>query len=184
MPKQNILNKKVAIIIAFREFQDIEYFIPRNILAGAGAQITTISSQKGLAIGADGGEVQVNLEASEFQAGDFDAAVFIGGSGMAKKLNDESFQQIAKEAVEQDKVLGAICIAPALLAKAGVLQGKKATVWSNPLDKAAVKILKEEGTQYLAEDVVVDGKIVTANGPAAAERFAKALIGVLTNFSK
>ena len=61
MPKQSISGKKIAIVIAFREFRDVEYFIPGNILTGAGAKITAVSSQKGLAIGADGGEVQVNL---------------------------------------------------------------------------------------------------------------------------
>ena len=100
MPEKTLANKKIAMVIAFRDFQDIEYFIPRNILVGAGAQITTISSQKGLAIGADGGEVEVNLAVSEVQAGDFDAIVFIGGSGMGKKLDDESFQKIAKNAIE------------------------------------------------------------------------------------
>ena len=180
MPNQNILNKKIAMVIAFRDFRDIEYFIPRNILAGAGAQIVTVSSQKGTAIGADGGDVQVNLAASEVNVEDFDAVVFIDGSGMAKKLNDESFQKIAKEAAEKGKVLGAICVAPALLAKAGVLQGKKATVWSSPMDKSAVKILKEEGAQYLAEEVVIDEKIVTAVGPPAAKKFGEALVEVLT----
>ena len=180
MPNQSILSKKIAIIIAFREFRDIEYFIPKNILTGAGARITTLSSQKGTAIGADGGEVEVNLLISEINMSDFDAAVFIGGQGMGKKIDDEGFQKIAKETVEADKVLGAICVAPALLAKAGVLSGKKATVWSSPLDKSAVKILKEEGAVYQDKDVVVDGKIITANGPAAAKKFAEAIVEVLT----
>jgi len=181
MPEKTLANKKIAMVIAFRDFQDIEYFIPRNILVGAGAQITTISSQKGLAIGADGGEVEVNLAVSEVQAGDFDVIVFIGGSGMGKKLDDESFQKIAKDAAESGKILGAICIAPILLAKAGVLQGKQATVWSSPMDKSAIKILEEEGAKYLAEEVVVDGKIVTALGPSVAKKFGEALIKVLTS---
>lgn len=176
--------KKIAMVIAFRDFRDIEYFIPRDTLLGAGAKIVTVSSQKGMAIGADGGEVQVSLDASEFQAENFDATVFIGGPGMGKKLEDESFQKIAKDTVESDKVLGAICIAPALLAKAGVLEGKKATVWSSPLDKSPIRMLEEGGAEYLAEDVVVDGKIVSASGPAAAKKFAEALIEVLTKGNK
>lgn len=168
-------------MVAFRDFQDVEYFITRNILAGSGAEITTISSQKGLAIGADGGEAQVNSVASEVKVEDFDAVVFIGGVGMVKKMNDENFQKIAKETLKQDKVLGAICVAPALLAKAGVLEGKKATVWSSSLDKSAVKILKAGGAQYVAEDVVVDGKLVTASGPIAARKFAETLVEALTS---
>ena len=180
MSNKPLAGKKIAIIIAFRDFRDVEYFIPRNILAGAGAQIVTVSSQKGIAIGADGGDVQVNLTAQEVQAGDYDALVFIGGPGMGKKLDDEAFQKIAKETVAKGKVLAAICIAPALLAKAGVLSGKKATVWSSPMEKSAIKMLKEEGAQYLAEEIVIDGKIVTAAGPLAAEKFGEALVVALT----
>ena len=108
MPNQSILNKKIAMVIAFREFRDVEYFIPKNVLAGAGAQIITVSSQKGIAVGADGGEVQVNLLVSEVEVGDFDAVVFIGGSGMEKNLDNPDFQRITKEAVEKNKVLGGL----------------------------------------------------------------------------
>lgn len=178
MPKI-LEGKNIAMVIAFRDFRDIEYFIPRDILQGAGAKIVTVSSQRGKAIGADGGDVEVNLGASEFRVKDFDAVVFIGGSGMGKKLEDESFQRIAQDAVGANKVLGAICISSALLAKAGVLEGKKATVWSSPLDKSAIRMLKEGGAEYLPEDVVRDGKLVTANGPAAAKKFAEVLIETL-----
>lgn len=184
MPRPNILNNpstklRVAVVIAFRDFRDIEYFIPRDILRRAGAQIVNVSSQKGIAIGADGGEVEVQLVASDFRIEDFEAVVFIGGPGMVKKLDDESFQKIAKDTVEAGKVLGAICISPVLLAKAGVLEGKKATVWSSPLDKSAVKMLKESEAVYQDEEVVVDGKIITANGPGAAKKFAEKIIEVL-----
>jgi len=59
-----------------------------------------------------------------------------------------------------------------------VLKGRKATVWQSPLDKSAVKILKEEGADYQKGPVVVDGKIVTANGPGAARKFAETIIKV------
>ena len=178
---EKILNgKKIAIIIAFRDFRDVEYFIPREVFRLAQARVSTVSSQKGIAIGVDGGEAEINLTASELNVGDFDAIVFIGGPGMGKKLDDESFQKIAREAVSAGKVLGAICVAPALLAKAGLLSGKKATVWSSVMDKSAVKILKEGGAIYKEEQVVVEGNIVTANGPGSSRKFAQTLLGLLT----
>ncbi|PIW92276.1 MAG: hypothetical protein COZ89_00750, partial [Candidatus Nealsonbacteria bacterium CG_4_8_14_3_um_filter_37_23] len=112
MPK-TLQGKTIAMVTAFRDFRDIEYFIPRDVLAGAGAKIVTVSSQKGIAIGADGGEATVDLGVSEFKVEDFDAVVFIGGPGMAKKLDDEGFQKIARDTIKADKVLGAICISPA-----------------------------------------------------------------------
>ena len=182
MPMQkSLLDKKIAIVITFRDFRDVEYFIPRDIFERAGAKIFTVSPKKGIAIGADGGEVNVDLEISEFKVEDFDAVVFIGGPGMPKKLDDTDFQKIAQDTAKANKVLGAICISPALLAKAGVLEGKKATVWSHPLNKEPINILKRNGAIYEAKAVVVDGKIVTGNGPEASEEWAKALIEVLAS---
>jgi protease I len=172
--------KSIAMVVAFRDFRDIEYFVPRDVLMEAGAKILTISSQKGTALGADGGEVEVDLTPSEFRAEDFAAVVFIGGPGMGKNLDNKEFQEIARQTGKAGRVLAAICIAPALLAKAGQLSGRKATVWSSPLEKSAIRILEEEGASYQDEDVVVDGRIVTANGPVAAKEFAQALIDVLT----
>lgn len=177
--EKSLKDKKIAMVIAFRGFRDVEYFIPIDILGGTGAKTITISSEKGTAIGEDGGEAKIDLEAKDFKVNDFDAVVFIGGPGMGRKLDDADFHKIAKDAVMADKVLGAICIAPALLAKAGALSGKKATVWSGLLEKAAIKMLLDGGAEYQEEDVVVDGKIVTANGPGAAQQFAEAIIKVL-----
>lgn len=171
--------KKIAMIIAFRDFRDEEYFIPRNKFLGAGFSIDTASTSSGLAIGAGGGEAKVDISVEELAVSDYDAILFIGGAGAVKYIDDERFHQLARAAVEADKVLGAICVAPAILAKAGVLEGKEATVWSSALDKSAVKILKESGAEYQKESVVADGKIITADGPAAASDWAEEVIKAL-----
>ena len=174
-----VRDKKVLMIIAFQNFKDEEYFVPKEILAKAGVSVLTASTKKGTALGAAGGEAEVVLSLSEVKAGDFDGAVFIGGPGAAVLIDNTECHRIAQEAVAAGKILGAICIAPAILAKAGVLQGKQATVWSSALDKSAVEILRNNGAIYQDEKVVVDGKIITANGPAAAHEFGKTLVGLL-----
>ncbi len=197
MPEKNLTGKKIVIVIAFKDFRDEEYFVPREILQESGAEIKTVSNKMGKAIGADGGEVNVDLLVSEVNPAEFDdlqrksshnsiqsissfdAVVFVGGPGCLGNLDNEDSYKLLKEAVAQDKVLAAICISPVILAKAGVLQGKRATVWSSPLDKSGVNILKENGAIYQGESVVVDGKIITADGPAAAAEFAKTIIDVI-----
>ena len=173
-------NKRIVMITAFKDFRDEEYFVPREILEAAGAEIKTASNQKGTAIGADGGEVEVDLLVSEVNSAEFNAVVFIGGPGCLENLDNEDSYKVAKETVSQNKVLAAICISPTILAKAGVLQGKKTTVWSSPMDKGPVKILEDNGAIYEDKPVVVDGKIITGNGPAAAEEFGEAIVQVLT----
>ncbi len=174
--------KSIVMIIAFRDFRDEEYFIPKQIFLAAGAKLVSIAStQNGTAIGTDGGEAPINLLIKDVNVSDFDAVVFIGGSGTLEYLNNEDSYKIAREAVSQDKLLAAICISPTILAKAGVLEGKKATVWSSPMDKSAVKILEDNGAIYQSESVVMDGKIITADGPAAAEDFGMKIVEVLTS---
>ena len=177
--KREIKDKKVAMIIAFKDFRDEEYFIPKQVLKTGGSKITTVSSELGKAIGIYGGEVNVDATLDKLKVDDFEAIIFIGGSGALKYVEDETCWKIAKETVLKNRVLGAICIGPAILARAGVLSGKKATVWSSPLDKSAVKILKEEGTIYEDNQVVEDGNIVTANGPQVARKFGETIAKLL-----
>lgn len=179
MPQRPLENKKIAVIIAFKEFRDEEYFIPKQTLEIAGAKITTVSTSLGQAIGKMGGEAKVDLTLDELRVGNYNAVLFIGGPGAAKYIDDPNAHQVAREAVDSAMVTGAICIAPSILAKAGVLSGKEATVWSSLMDKSAVKILKEGGAKYKSEPVVVDGNIVTADGPASASKFAEAIIELL-----
>lgn len=180
MVKEILQGKKVAMIIAFRDFRDAEYFIPKEILEGAGAKITTVSTKLGTAIGADGGDTEVDLLLENLNVADFNGIVFIGGPGCLQYLDNESSYKVVRETVEQNKVLGSICISPMILAKAGVLSGKRATVWSSPMDKGPIRILEEGGAIYQDEMVVVDGKLITGNGPAAAEKFTQTLIETLT----
>lgn len=185
-PKEEIImpekleDKKIAIVIAFRDFRDAEYFVPREILEGAGAKITTVSTKLGTAIGADGGDTEVDLLIENLNPADFDAIVFIGGPGALSYLDNEKSYNVARETVNQNKVLGSICVSPVILAKAGVLSGKKATVWSSPLDRGPVNILKQNGAIYEDKSVVIDGKLITANGPGVAKEFGEKLVEVLT----
>ena len=180
MPEKTLADKKIAMIIAFQDFRDEEYFIPRNIFINEGAKVGTVSSKKGKAVGSFGGEVEVDLTIEELNVSDFDGIVFVGGNGATKYIDDEECHQIAQSVVSGDKVLAAICIAPTILDRAGVLKDKKAVVWSSTLDKSAVKILKEEGASYQTDPVVIDGKIITASGPQAARKFAETIVRILS----
>lgn len=175
----DLKNKKILMVIAFKDFKDEEYFVPKEIFEQASAIVLTASDFIGTAVGVSGGEVNIDLNIKDAKAEDYDTVVFVGGPGAYKYLDNSDFHHLAEETVAADKVLGAICIAPAILAKAGVLSGKKATVWSNALDKSAIKILKENGAVFQDEKVVVDGKIVTADGPAAAKEFGEEMVKIV-----
>jgi protease I len=178
----NLDNAKIAMIIAYRDFQDEEYFIPKNIFEQSSIKVFTVSKEADIAIGVQGGEAKIDIAIDNFNVSDFDAIVFIGGQGAIKYLDNDKSYAIARKAIEQNKILAAICISPIILAQAGVLQGKNATVWSSRIDRMPIRILEKNGVQYKDEQVVVDNKIITGNGPPAACEFAKAIVNKI-NFN-
>jgi len=102
---------------------------------------------------------------------DYDRTVFISGPGALSLAERGDAKALAVETLAAGKILGAICIAPVILARAGVLNGRRATVWDSDGEQAA--LLKASGAIYTGEAVTVDRKIVTGNGPMAAEVFGK-----------
>ncbi len=179
IPMEILSRKKVVIIIAKQGFQDIEYHDTKNALEADGIEITTASSSAGQATDKLGRKVAVDKTLQELKIEDFDAVVFIGGSGALEYIESALAHQLAHKAVEKEKILGAICIAPTILAKAGVLEGKKATVWSDPMTQAPIQVLQDGGAEYVDQAVVVDDKIVTANGPSAASEFGQKIVEML-----
>jgi len=171
--------KNIAMIIAFQDFRDEEYLIPKSIFVSQGFKVKTFSSEAGEALGTYGGVVEIDDVINNLEVKTFDAVLFIGGSGAMKYEDNKEAHRILKESLKADKVIGAICIAPVILARAGILKGKKATVWSSNMDKTGIKILEEEGSLYTGEDVTVDDKIVTANGPKVARDFGEAIIRLI-----
>jgi protease I len=179
MVKEKKKNKEVAMIIAFRDFRDEEYFLPKEILEKEGIEVKTVSNKEGIALGSEGGEAKVDILLKNLKVEDFDAFVFIGGRGCLKNLDNELSFEIARLAFRKEKILAAICIAPVILAKAKILEGKKMTVWNSPLDKRAVEILTKEGVKYSEKEIVIDGRIITASGPQVAKEFGEAIVKIL-----
>jgi len=175
--------QQVAFIIAFEDFRDEEYFVPKEILEKAGVELITVSTSQGTARGADGGEVEVDLALNQLEPGQYQAVAFIGGPGALDYLDNEDSYKIAEQVVAQDKILAAICISPVILAKAGVLENKEVTVWSSSMNKEPIETVEDHGAHYHDRSVVIDKNIVTADGPQSAKKFGEALIHALTKTS-
>ena len=171
--------KKIAIIIAFKDFRDEEYFETKEVLENNGFKTKTFSNEKGIAIGKFGGEVEINQNLNDLNIKDFDAIIFIGGPGAIPLLNNIDSYNIIQKANNAKKLIAAICIAPVILAQAGILENKNATVWSSNMDKSAIKILKKNKAIFKEELTILDGNIITANGPEAINAFAEEIIDKL-----
>ena len=173
------MTKKILLIVPFKNFRDEEYFVPRNNFEKKGFKVKVASNEKGIALGVDGGEVEVDLEIKDVDVTGFDVLILIGGSGCLDNLNNPQTHKLIIEANYLNKILGAICISSVILAETGILKNKKATVWTSSLDKSAAKFLEEKGAFYQDLDVVIEGNIITADGPSSAEKFSEIIISRL-----
>ncbi|MCX7716235.1 MAG: DJ-1/PfpI family protein [Endomicrobia bacterium] len=159
---------KIAMIIAKDGFRDEEYLQPKEVLTKAGIEVDTYSSSTGVARGMLGAKVEVKKDINELKVDTYDGIIFVGGVGSSEYWDNKLAHKIAQETVKQNKLLAAICIAPVTLARAGVLKGKKATVFPSEKEQ-----LQNYGAIYTGKDVEVDGKIITAAGPHAAKQFGE-----------
>ena len=162
---------KALFFVAEKGFRDSELFKPKDVLENNGVKchITSTGNQ---AQGAEGAIVMCDVSLKEIKVEDYDAFILIGGPA-TMTLNIPPVIQILKEAEAKGKLIAAICWAPAILAKNGLLEGKKATVWSGAIDD-----LKHNDAIYLEEGVVEDG-IITACGPHVATEFGEKILSHL-----
>ncbi len=167
-------SKSIAMIIAFQGFRDEELFIPKKIFEKAGFKVELFSDNTGIAKGMLGKKVRVNYFLKDLNVDDFQAIIFVGGIGAQKYWLNQEALSIARKAFGEGKVIGAICIAPVILANAEVLEGKRATCWFSVRN-----MLTYKGAQYVNTGVVVDGRVITAQGPNYAREFALKVLEAL-----
>ncbi len=163
--------KRVLMVIAPENFRDEELLHTKEELERAGVKTIIASSKTGEARGKLGARVNVDLKLDQVKVDDYDAVVFVGGPGSAIYFNDRCALSIAGEAFKKGKKVCAICIAPVILANAGVLKDKRATVW----DGEYIEKIESKGATYTGKPVEVDGNVITANGPAAAREFGRTI---------
>jgi protease I len=166
----------ILLIVAPEDFRDEEYFEPRDVFEAAGYTVVVASLTLDAASGMLGGQVVPDLLLADVDVAAYDAVVFVGGPGSAVYFDDPQAHRLAQSAVEQDKVLAAICIAPIALARAGVLEGKLATL-SRPDDQCVE--LEAGGATCTSGPIERDGRIVTATGPEVSTEFAEVVVQAL-----
>jgi len=165
---------KALLIIPPERFRDEEYLQTKEELEKAHIGTVTASKYPAVSIGMLGGKVTPGMTLDHVDLTAYDAVVFIGGGGSVVYFNNPQALDIARKADAAGKVVAAICIAPSILANAGVLNGKRATASASEADN-----LRAKGAEYTGELVTIDGRIVTGIGPKASKEFGKAVAKAL-----
>ena len=163
--------KRVLMVIAPENFRDEELLHTKEELERAKVSVTIASKRTTTARGMLGATVTPDLKLEQVDVDDYDAVIFVGGGGSAVYFDDDRALSIASEAFDKGKKTCAICIAPVILANAGVLDGKRATVF----DGDYIEAIEAKGATFVNKPVVVDGNVITANGPNAARDFGRTI---------
>jgi protease I len=166
-PTQN----SFLIFLPKKDFNEEEFTIVQRRLQKAGKKIFVTSDDHSACNGSKGMKVKSDTSFYNVNVNNFTSLILIGGSGSWAYWKNESLHKIIKKFFEAKKVIAAICSSPITLAKAGILQNKKATCYSE--DKTE---LINAGIDYQDRNVVVDGNIVTANDSRSALQFAEAIL--------
>jgi protease I len=174
--KLSLENKKIAMIIAHENFRDEEFSEPHALFTTSGAQVTVASTDTTEAKGMLGMTVQPDVMIDNIRAEDYDAIVLVGGSGSTILWDHEKLHGILLAAHQEKKVIGAICLSPVALVKAGIVEGKTIACYRTPDVEA---IFSKHNVQLSDKAVEVVDTIVTANGPPAAAAYAKKIAQLL-----
>ncbi len=172
MTKDN--SKSVLIILAHHNFRDEEFTAVKQKLESVGAKITLVSTVKNGASGNQGNKIDPDFLIDELQPDQYDAVVFIGGTGASQYWHDAKAHEIAITAANNEKVVAAFSHATVTLAVAGLLTGKQVTGHVSIYEKLVV-----HGAKYTGKKLEQDGNIITGSGPNAAKEFAEALANAI-----
>jgi protease I len=165
---------KILMILPPERFRDEELFVTKEELEKKGHLVVISSTKEGIINGSRGGKAQSEIAIAKINTREYDAVVFVGGGGSKLLFNNQDAIRIAREMNNQQKIVSAICFAPVILANAGILKGRKATVCGTE-----VKVIEGKGAQYMGPGVTVDGNIITGNAPKASKLFGQKINDLL-----
>jgi len=159
-------------------FEEIEALTPVDLLRRAGAEVKTVGVTGKTVRGSHGISVTADLSAAEAlceleKGAPIRMIVLPGGMPGAKNLDESPLvDRFIKEAEKQDAYMAAICAAPFVLGRRGLLCGRRATCY--PGFEAELK-----GATVENSGVVADGKRITARAMGSAVEFALTLVRVM-----
>ncbi|HZH91330.1 MAG TPA: DJ-1/PfpI/YhbO family deglycase/protease [Pyrinomonadaceae bacterium] len=172
MTKQESATKKVAILIE-NHVEDSEFLVPYNALREAGAEVTVLGSRVNEKY--QGKQMKLSMAAdrttTDALAEEFDAVIIPGGEAPDKMRTNMKTVRFVQDAVEQGKLVAAVCHGPQVLIEGDLLQGKRATGF-----RAIRKDMQNAGANYEDAPLVRDGNLLTSRRPGDVPIFTAAIL--------
>ncbi len=167
----------IAVLLA-DGFEEIEALTPVDMLRRAGLEVVTVGVNSRIALGSHGIPVVCDKLPSEVELDKISTVIFPGGMPGSLNLDASPFtDEIISSVTARGGRIAAICAAPLVLGRRGLLAGKRATCYPGFENELT-------GATVTGESVVTDGNITTAKGMGAALAFAKELVTLLVDKEK
>ena len=165
---------RVAFILADM-YEDAEFEVPWEQVTQAGHQVAVVGKERSVEVtGKKGGRTVVDLAIAEVRPDEFDALVIPGGYSPDKLRAEPAMVDFVRQMVEDGKPVAAICHAGWMLAEADVARGRRMTSVRNIRTD-----LVNAGADWVDEEVVVDGNLITSRTPDDLPAFCRALLDQL-----
>ncbi len=165
--------KKFGVLVE-QLYEDLEFWYPVLRFREAGATVQIIGPKKGNYTSKHGYPAEADLAANQAKAKNFDAIVIPGGYAPDHMRRHPAMVDLVREAAQGGKVVAAICHGGWMLCSAGVLAGKRATSFFSIKDD-----LVNAGADYVDQEVVRDGNLITSRFPADLPAFCRTIIEAL-----
>ncbi|MCQ2771222.1 MAG: DJ-1/PfpI family protein [Clostridia bacterium] len=168
-----------AILFFANGTEEVEALTPLDYLRRAGVEVTFVGLDDKVQTGSHGISIITDISSTELDLSEhFDMLILPGGMpGTTNLEKSKIVQSLINKAIESSLYLAAICAAPSIYGKLGLLNGKSATCYPG-FEKYLT------GAKVENKKVVVDGKMITATGAGAANEFAIELIRALCGDDK
>jgi protease I len=168
-------NKKVVILVE-ELYNDREFWYPYYRLKEEGAEVCVVGPEAGAQYkGKDGIAAKADKGMNDVKAGDFDGIVIPGGYAPDHMRRHRAMVKLVQDFHEAGKTVAAICHAGWMLASADILRGRKVTAFFAIKDD-----LVHAGADFVDQEVVIDGNLVTSRTPDDLPAFMKAIISKLS----
>lgn len=164
----------VVLVLPHRQFNEVEYLTVRSRLEAEGCRIRVMASSAMNSIGIHGLSVKKDLIFSEFPHGRVHALVFIGGAGVRDYWDHPRVHNLVRFCHMHNVLLAAICIAPVIFSRAGILQNRQVSCHPSVCQELAGGLI-----QWSHAGITVEGSIITASGPEHAGAFSDAIVQAL-----
>ncbi|HLE07082.1 MAG TPA: DJ-1 family glyoxalase III [archaeon] len=161
-----------ALVLLADGFEDIEGIAAIDILRRAGITTVTAGVTGNIVLSKHGVRSHADARFIDMDASKYDCLVIPGGTeGVDNLLRNPNIIKLARDYAESGKIVAAICMGPKVLVQAGVLKDKRATIFPGQ-----EKLLERPRP----DKVVVDGNIITSQGPGTAVEFALKIVEQLS----